>query len=215
MTEYIVREKEKPRCRYFNNSYFRRDELDGLVSQILEVYSHSPQKILEIGIGNGFVSTFLKKTGFEVTTLDINEKLEPDIVGDITEIDKYFTENSFDLILCAEVLEHIQFEYFEEVLHKLSLITKSIVIITLPISYRILFDLRISVKIPFIPRIEFDLFITIPRRSKWAGHCWEIDYNKAYSLRTIRKIILNYFVINKEFRDKRIRHHYFFILNKK
>lgn len=201
-----------PRDRYFNDEYFKRKQFDSLVSQILAVYKLEPTSVLEIGLGNGFVSSFLRAAGIQVTTFDINEHLKPDVVGNLVEIDTYFKPDSFDVILCAEVLEHIPFDFFEVILAKFKAISKKYVLITLPRRHRILLDLRTNLKIPFIKPISINIFKRIPDRNKWDGHQWEIDYTPAFSLENITKAMANYFVVKENYVDEIVRHHQFFIL---
>ena len=201
-----------PRDRYFNDEYFKRKQFDSLVSQILAVYKLKPGSVLEIGLGNGFVSSFLRAAGIQITTFDINEDLKPDVVGNLVEIDTYFEPNSFDVILCAEVLEHIPFEFFEVILAKFKTISKKNVLITLPRRHRILLDLRTNLKIPFVKPININIFKRIPDRNKWDGHQWEIDYSPASSLENITKAMANHFVVKENYVDEIVRHHQFFIL---
>lgn len=202
------------RDRYFAADYFTRAQFDSLVSQILEVVKLKPRRILEVGPGNGFVSNFLRSAGFEVITFDINQSLKPDVVGNLTEIDRHFPDSSFDLILCAEVLEHLPFELFETILKKFAVITREHVVITLPRQHHIILDWRMYVKIPFVRPINLNWFWRIPHRTKWEGHHWEVDYQKKYSLRSICEIMARYFQVTACQVDERVRHHQFFILKR-
>ncbi len=93
--------------------------------QIHEVQKTKPKKFLEIGIGDGFVSNYLgKKKKIKVVTFDNDKKLNPDFVGDINFLSKYFPKNSFDTILCAEVLEHLPFSSFKKCLKEMNKISK-------------------------------------------------------------------------------------------
>lgn len=201
-----------PKERYFNDEYFKRKQLESLVSQIVAVHKLRPSSVLEIGVGNGFVSHFLKSAGIEVITFDINSNLNPDVIGNLIEIDQYFQPKSFDLILCAEVLEHIPFEYFEVILKKFKTISRMNVVITLPRRHRILLDFRAYIKIPFIKPLNINIFHRISDKNKWEGHHWEIDYKSAFSLASISKLIARYFKIKENFADDIVRHHQFFIL---
>jgi len=64
-------------------------------------------KILEIGSGSGWVSDYLKKNGWEnYTGIDIVPPAE--IVGDIHNWKTLgLEENSFDVIIAFEVIEHV------------------------------------------------------------------------------------------------------------
>jgi 2-polyprenyl-3-methyl-5-hydroxy-6-metoxy-1,4-benzoquinol methylase len=98
---------------YFNRKYLKKERMYSFVEQIEIVKKFVDEKdsILEIGKGNGFVSSFLNDyLGYEtVKTVDVNRDLEPDFVDDIIE-PKELAENSFDVITCYEVLEHMPFE---------------------------------------------------------------------------------------------------------
>ncbi|MCH7850447.1 MAG: class I SAM-dependent methyltransferase, partial [Nanoarchaeota archaeon] len=64
-------------------------------------------KILEVGAGSKVVSWWLKNLGYEVITVDNNPDIEPDVVADISSLP--FEDNAFDLVLAAEILEHLDF----------------------------------------------------------------------------------------------------------
>lgn len=210
----ISEEAALPLARYLSDGYFARSQMDTLVSQILEVKFLRPSSVLEIGVGNGFVSSFLKVSGMHVTTFDINQNLRPDVVGNILEIDNYFEANCFELILCAEVLEHLPFHHFEEVMRKLATISSKYVVLTLPRSHRILLDLSINIKIPFIPRLETAIFWRIPTSRISSDHHWQIDASVKWRLMKIKKILRKYFIISNDYAEKRNRPHQFFILRK-
>src|SRR5438874_10919618 len=62
-------------------------------------------RVLEIGIGNGTVSSILRARGLDVVTADIDRELRPDVVADIRKLP--FENGSFDGVLACEILEHI------------------------------------------------------------------------------------------------------------
>ncbi len=210
----LKEEASLPGNRYFTDGYFARSQMDTMVSQIIEVKSKRPTTILEIGIGNGLVSSFLKASGIQVTTFDINENLNPDVIGNILEIEKYFENQSFDLILCAEVLEHLPFSCFEKILEKLANLTSGHLVLTLPRSHRILLDASLSIKIPFLHRVHVSTFIRIPTNQISDDHHWQIDADREWHIKAIKRKISKHFTIEKCFADPRNRPHQFFILNK-
>ena len=77
----------------------------------------SKSRIMDIGCAEGYLSAALKKPSNYVVGLDISEKnineakkvLDQAIVFDIESEDwpNDFIENKFDLIVCAEVIEHL------------------------------------------------------------------------------------------------------------
>lgn len=170
-------------------------------------------KVLEIGIGDRVFSDYLKKMGIDIATCDFDKDLKPDYVADVKNLG--VAENSFDVILAYEILEHLPFDDFAKCLKELKRASKKYVIISLP--YRSA-CFEIIIKFPFIRTIlkkQFiDIFLRIPLNFEEGisrQHFWEIDKNK-FSFKKVRNIITNDFKIIKEFRPPVDYHHYFFIL---
>jgi len=180
------------------------------LNQIKEVLKTKPKKVLEIGVGNGTVRDYLKKNKVKVTTLDINKGLKPDKLGDVRSLSKYFKENSFDTVLCAEVLEHIPFKDFEKTIEEIQKVTKDYLILSLP-HFAMYFLL--SIKIPKIPKKILRLRIPFPIKTRKGEHYWEIGW-KDLPLRRIKNILLKYFKIKQIFAVKENPYHRFFILRK-
>lgn len=208
-------EANLPQELYRSDWYFSKELLYTLVSQITVVHAQKPKSILEIGHGNGFVSSYLKAMGYNVTTFDINQNLNPDLVGNIIDIEQYFSQDSFDLILCAEVLEHLPFNLFREILAKLSHITNKSLVLTLPRRHRILLDFTCRIKSPFGNYKHFEVFWSLPGRLKLEEHHWEIDYKKEFSLKNVSNAISENFEILRTFSESNFRYHQFFILRKR
>lgn len=77
--------------------------------QIEHALSMPEGEILEVGVGNGVVTDYLRKVGGRtVTTMDIDPQLEPDVVGDIVFLP--FEDESFECVMACEVLEHMPFD---------------------------------------------------------------------------------------------------------
>jgi len=177
--------------------------------QIDEVLRLRPKNILEIGIGNQIVSDCLERQDLLVKTLDIDEELNPDVVANVIKMP--LTDNSFDLILCAEVLEHLPFEEFEQCLRELKRVTKKYVVLSLPHFGP---PLKLAFKIPFLKQIKLAQKIPYhPEHKSSSPHYWEIG-KKRYSAAKIKKIIKKYFKIKKEFIPFETQYHHFYILEK-
>jgi len=177
--------------------------------QIDEIIRLEPKKILEVGIGSRMVSDYLERRGFDVKTLDLDKKLNPDFVANVTKIP--LVDNFFDLILCAEVLEHLSFENFEQSLRELKRVTKKYLILSLPHFGP---QIKISFKIPFLKQFRLAWKIPYHPQHKSGGpHYWEIG-KKGYSPNKIRNIIKKYFKVKKEFIPFENQYHHFYILEK-
>lgn len=189
-------------------SYYHQIEL----AQGLEIKS-----ILEIGIGNKTVSTYLKNQGYVVKTCDFDENLNPDIIADIRKLP--IKDNSFDLVMACEVLEHIPWEDVDKVLKELQRVSRKYVLISIPYKTAYFYTLFNFPKIQKIFKTSFLGFgFSIPfffKSKKFDGqHYWEMGY-KGCSKNTVRTKFKEYFNIKKEFRSKLNPYHYFFVLEKK
>lgn len=98
---------------------------------------------LDIGARDGYLSIRLAERYQAVTALDLeNPKIEhPRIVsvqGDVTALD--FPDRSFDVVLCAEVLEHVPSHLLSRACSELARVTRSALIVGVPYKQ----DLRMS-----------------------------------------------------------------------
>lgn len=192
------RESNLSKDVYFSNQYFSKYQLFSLSEQISLLYTYCTEftdpNILEVGKGNGFVADFFKKANFNIKTFDINANLEPDIVGNILDLSTLISVKS-DIILCSEVLEHIDFEYFEVSLEQLRLAANKYVIITLP-EFKKFFGVNMQIRVPKFKVFSFPLFLKIRgNKQLGSGHFWEIDYSQETNRSSIEKIITKHFTI--------------------
>jgi hypothetical protein len=207
----MKRDIQVDKSHYFNKKYCSIDRFISYFYQIDLVTRLNPKRILEIGGGNKMVSNYLKSLGLNVTTFDFDKNLKPDVVGDITEISKYFDKEEFDVVCCFEVLEHIPFEEFDKSLREIKKITKRFFIFSVPQA-----SLKISFgfKFPLIKRKDFLISFPLPVKHKFDGeHFWELG-KRGYSLEKIRKNIKRHFKIVKEVRPRLNPYHRFFVLKK-
>ncbi|MDI6602617.1 MAG: methyltransferase domain-containing protein [Patescibacteria group bacterium] len=86
---------------------------------IKEVIEFNPKNILEIGAGSEVVKNCLKNFVEDYKVMDVNQKLNPDILSDLRELKPELKEK-FDCLICAEVLEHMPFDDLEKNLRNIS-----------------------------------------------------------------------------------------------
>lgn len=177
--------------------------------QIDEILKLKPRTVLEVGIGSQLVADYLKRQGLELKTLDLDKELKPDFVANVTKIP--LADGAVDLILCAEVLEHLPFNNFEPSLRELKRVTKKNVVLSLPHFGP---PLKLSFKAPFLKQIKLAWKIPYhPLHRAGGPHYWEIG-KKGYSPRRIRQIIKRHFKIEREFIPFENQYHHFYILEK-
>jgi len=196
---------------YFKD-YDTRQRFNSYWNQINEVLKTNPERVLEIGPGNKTVAGYLKIHGVDITTVDIDKGLNPDCVCSITELSKHFEKDSFDTVLCAEVLEHIPFEYFEKALTELHYVCREFLIVSLP-------DSRISLmamlQVPIIGVKTISIKVPFPVKHRFNGeHYWEIG-KSGYSLAKINGILEKKFIITKSYNSPENMYHLFFVLKKR
>jgi len=171
---------------YFNLQYDTKSRWISYWYQISEVIKLQPKSLLEIGVGNKTVSDYLRKIGINIKTCDFDKSLKPDVLADILNLP--FKRNSFDVVLCAEVLEHIPFENFSRALSNIHKVAKHYAVITLP-GFSIT-SLYFGIKlIPFISKKEISIKVGYPLKHQFLGeHFWEIG-KKGYPLSKVQKKI--------------------------
>lgn len=189
-----TRELDLDKRDYFGDSYFSMPQLCALSHQLNIIHKIKPNSVLEIGIGNGFTSTFLKRAGIEVCTVDINANLTPDIICPLNELPKHLINRRFDLVVCCEVLEHIPFEEFERSLEIFKLYSNNL-FLTLP-SYPTWFGLSGFVRMPKINKL-LSVGISVKRKKNMAKHIhfWELCSGRETSKSNIELLL------SKQYRD--------------
>lgn len=183
--------------------------------QILPMEGSDPfgHSVLEIGPGPGIVSWVLHKMRMHVTTLDVDERLKPRTVGDVTKLP--FVDRSFDTVLIAEVLEHIPFEDVPVALRELARVARQTIIVTLP--HYSIFVPSIAFKIfPFVPRFSKVLPVSFPVPHRFDGqHYWEVG-KWGTSLSQVNRELTTHtgFEMKKEYLIEENPFHHVFVLQR-
>lgn len=132
-----------------------------------------PFTVLEVGPSHGLVTSYLRKFGVTVKTLDNKKVYNPDYLSSVVSIP--CENNSFDAVLACEVLEHLSFEDFKKALREIHRVSKKYAFITVPDVRHTVFSF--SLKLPFVRSVRFAL--RIPTRvalppAPEGAHQWEI-----------------------------------------
>ncbi len=109
-------------------NYLRIEETLKLVPPDVEI-------ILDIGCGDGRVSSPLVEQGIRTVGVDISEAalLHFAGFGIIASVDALpFPCSHFDLVLCAEVLEHLPVDIYKKALDEIERVAKRYILVTTP-----------------------------------------------------------------------------------
>ncbi len=181
--------------------------------QIDEVRRIAPETLLEVGIGGGFVSNYLKMSGYSVTSVDVDGDLGPDVVADATDLP--FDDESFGAVLCCQVLEHMPYQNALRAVEEFSRITRKHAVVSVPDIgrySRFMFDVPKLGTIKCLwqlPRFRHPESPYVPDQ-----HCWEISV-KGYGLKKVMDDIRKCsFTVIRTFRVFEAPYYRFFILEK-
>lgn len=202
---------------YLTEEYGSLERFISYYYQLDFIRRTTPSSVLVIGVGDDIIPGLLRQGIPTVTTLDIDESLKPDVVGDIRDLP--FDDNTYDVVCAFQVLEHLPFEDQDTILSEMSRVSKETVIIAVP-HRRIGFELIF--KFPFIRSLLHRSFVRLPLLfpTKFQGfeasgqHYWEIDWYTT-KLSTVRKKMRQYCQIVEEVTPVLDPYRRFFYLKKK
>lgn len=105
------------------------------IGDLMNIIPKGKDSVLDVGARDGHLSRLLIEHFASVTALDLEKpSIAHDritcVEGDVTRLE--FANDSFDVVLCAEVLEHIPGKGLEQACRELSRVAKSHVVIGTP-----------------------------------------------------------------------------------
>lgn len=179
--------------------------------QLDEILSCGPKSVLEIGVGDKAVGSYLRANfaDLQYKSLDQDARLNPDIVGTVESLP--LPDGSFDVVCAFEVLEHLPFEKFPIALKEIRRVAREHAIISLPHWGR---HFSLQARLPYFGKLGWQhKFNPWPKAHQPGGeHFWEIG-KKGYSLERIKEAItLSGLEITKDYIAFESPYHHFFIL---
>lgn len=117
---------------------FNRDITKIEKERILDTISLIPDgvsSVLEVGCGDGRIINSLINKYPDICGLDIsNEALKqvkaPKMKGTLEKLP--FSDNSYDIVICCEVLEHLPYNIYEKALKEIERVAKDYILISVP-----------------------------------------------------------------------------------
>jgi SAM-dependent methyltransferase len=207
---------------YEFNRYVSKERMITFWYQLHEVISAKPASVLEVGSGPGVVAGALRECGVAVKTADSNISLRPDYLVPVQDLTSRLVDDSFDVVICARVLHHVPFRDFDRCIEQLWRVTKSKVVLTLPVE-----DLRIytSFRITSLRSIGFSLHLPVALKKMICRvvpslidmdfrRRWKINSESATALQRIEGLLARRFHIEKSYRVPEDMSHHVFVLSK-
>ncbi len=208
--------KNKPQVQpeqYFQQAYDTKKRFLSYWYQIEAIRALRPDNFLEIGVGNRFISDYLRQREYDVTTVDIDAALSPDVNASVITLP--FKAQAFHLVACYEVLEHLPYDLFQQALVELYRVSRQFVVFSVPDRNHVL-----SGRFSFPLIGERELFFSIPRPIRLKKpkiieeHYWEIGVQHFTLKRVMGDVEQTGFSIRKTYRLFEYPSHRFFILSK-
>lgn len=196
---------------YFGDSYFTRRQLKSLGEQIYLANRYGGESMLEVGLGNGFVSSFMKRSGKQLVTIDVNPDLNPDYLGSIVDEPYHFQPKEFDTVLCFEVLEHLPWDLFRDAIQSIAILSKGALILSLPRAKQTGLNISGTVKFFKFQEKSFDFTIEKKRKDIYSGHHWELEWKSFCSVKAVTEILKENFSSVSTYTFSGNRYHQFFI----
>jgi len=175
---------------------------------IFKLLNHDPKMILDFGYGDGKITNFLYKKGFNVIGLDRTvssyenvRKLYPEVDFRLYDgLNIPFEENFFDVIILNDVMEHIQYDLMEILIKQLKNILKPGGIIYISVSNRFAL-VEPHTQVPFLtwlPKIFWRSIEHVFRKKYNEKFMYYISNIYPYTFKQLKSLCLKN---NLEFRD--------------
>lgn len=212
--------------QHYNSQYQSAERFQLYYHTFNSVVKLKPSCVLEIGIGSGVLTHLLRQNGICVTSADYDERLKPDVIADIRCLP--FADNSYDVVLASQVLEHIPYDDVKLAYDEMCRVTKHYCIVSVPYNQHnltIYANLKINKYLYFggslnrllnkYGRIYLNFGVSrfLKNFIPDAEHEWEIGY-KEYPLKRVREMFGARAKILEEYRVPLSPYHYVFILEK-
>lgn len=163
------------------------------------------RRVLIVGPGQGFQTDVLKWRGFDVTTIDIDDTFNPDVIGSVHEM-AMFGDFQFDVAIASHVLEHLAVPHLDAALRELSRVGRH-ALVYLPVAGRH-FQARLQPGFKGIDlSVVIDLFNYFHRptglqaRYCQRQHYWEVGM-RGFRVRDVKARMSRYFEVLDVYRNR-------------
>ncbi len=199
------------KAHYDPLKYLHPRRMASIGYQFRLVTTHFPQSsVLEVGVGAGLTALILRQLGHRVQTLDVDARLEPDILGSVTEIPA--APNQFDAFLCCQVLEHLEWKLVDDALRELFRVAEKGGVISVPSNRPTWALIKHDSRSSGHRRITLGSRRNKPMKNRHGEHHWELESNvTTHDFRT--KMVAAGFKVIAEIQPVENLYHHFFVVS--
>ena len=138
VTEYIDKAMDIYEKEYYNQPSLWNTQAEAyqvqLLADILSLLPEDTHSILDVGCGNGIITNVLPKNihvvGLDSSTEALKTVVHETVVGSIANLP--FADNSFDLVMANDVIEHLPEEVYIKSISELFRVASKYVLISVP-----------------------------------------------------------------------------------
>jgi SAM-dependent methyltransferase len=178
--------------------------------QIDEVMKLRPRSCLVVGPGEGTVVDVLRRAQIDVTTCDIDPELAPDVIASVEDLP--FENRMFDVVLCAQVLEHLPYDQLGCCLAEIARVGGGNAVISIPTKGR---SWEFAFWLSPLPRVHLGGKFPARTNHVFDGqHYWELGARN-YPRHAVEQKIKEIFTIRRQFQVAENPFHRFYILGPK
>lgn len=180
----------------FVNTYYQFRDLQTLMGV---------RSVLIVGSGSGLDAAVLRWRGYQVLTVDIDDQLQPDVIGSVHNLNM-FADSQFDAVIASHVLEHLAEPYLDTCLMELARVARH-ALIYLPVHGRHL-QLRFA---PGLRALDFSLIIDwfnylhrpdgVTPRYMAGQHYWEVGM-RGFRAADMRRRLSRDFTVLSDYRNR-------------
>jgi len=170
-------------------------------------------RVLEVGVGNRLVASYLRTVaGAEVTTVDIDPRLGPDVVSDAARLP--FDDGAFGCVIACQILEHMPWEQSVLALRELRRVARH-GIISVPNAKRWFLQMFLGVgtRRARVLALDAGRLALRARQKSTPTHFWELNLDGVSTDHFLAALRNTGWTTRAEFRNPDNPYHHFFILD--